>query len=109
MKKAIYLIAIAAAGLLAGCTGIAKFDYATAPGTMVVLQEKGIKLEYDDEVARSVAHGSFSEKYGARNMRRYIQKNIEDKLAEQIISDHTASITLAKLSVDNGEIAVSCI
>ncbi|MBO5766552.1 MAG: hypothetical protein J6S24_09695 [Lentisphaeria bacterium] len=42
MKKAIYLIAIAAAGLLAGCTGIAKFDYATAPGTMVVLQEKGI-------------------------------------------------------------------
>ena len=74
-----------------------------------VLQEKGIKLEYDDSVARAVAHGSFSEKYGARNMRRYIQKNIEDTLAEKIISDHTASITLAKLSADNGEILVSCI
>ena len=74
-----------------------------------VLAEKGIKLEYDDSVANAVAHGSFSEKYGARNMRRYIQKNIEDKLAEQIISDHTASISLAKLATENGEITVSCI
>ncbi len=73
-----------------------------------VLTEKGIKLEYDDEVAKAVAVGSFSEKYGARNMRRYIQKNIEDKLAEKIISDYTGAIGSAKLAVNDGEITVSC-
>jgi ATP-dependent Clp protease ATP-binding subunit ClpA len=73
-----------------------------------VLKEKGITLEYDDSVAKVVAEGSFSEKYGARNMRRYIQKNIEDKLAEQIISDYTCSYSTAKLTVSNGEIAVKC-
>ena len=73
-----------------------------------VLEEKGIKLEYDDEVAKAVAVGSFSEKYGARNMRRYIQKNIEDRLAEKIISDYTGAIKGAKLALIGGEITVSC-
>ena len=74
-----------------------------------VLQERGISLEYGDDVARLVAEGSFSEKYGARNMRRYIQKNIEDKLAEHIIADHTCSISRAKLSVEDGDIRVICL
>ena len=74
-----------------------------------VLSERGITLEYDDEVALCVANGSFSEKYGARNMRRYIQKHIEDKLAEQIISDHSGSLSVAKLSVKDGEISVLCL
>ncbi len=74
-----------------------------------VLSERGINLEYDDEVALFVANGSFSEKYGARNMRRYIQKHIEDKLAEQIISDYSGSFTCAKLSVKDGDLSVLCI
>ena len=74
-----------------------------------VLAEKGIKLEYDAEVAEVVAKGSFSEKYGARNMRRYIQKNIEDKLAEKIISDYSRSYSVAKLTVNDGEIEVLCL
>ncbi|MBQ7829685.1 MAG: AAA family ATPase [Clostridia bacterium] len=74
-----------------------------------VLAEKGMSLKYDDEVAKTVAQGSFSEKYGARNMRRYIQKHIEDKLAEKIISDYTGSYTKVLLTVENGEIIVNCL
>ena len=74
-----------------------------------VLYEKGISLEYSDDVAKTVAQGSFSEKYGARNMRRYIQKNIEDKLAEQLISDYSGSYTKAILTTENGEITVKCL
>ena len=74
-----------------------------------VLSEKGITLEYTDEVARVVADGSFSEKYGARNMRRYIQKNIEDKLAEKLISDYTQSCSRVSLTVTDGDITVNCI
>ena len=74
-----------------------------------VLSEKGITLKYSEDVARCVAEGSFSEKYGARNMRRYIQKNVEDKLAEKLISDYTGSYSIANISVLDGEIAVECI
>ena len=74
-----------------------------------ILVNKGIKLSFTDAVARYVAENSFSEKYGARNMRRYIQKNIEDKLAELLISDYSRSISVAKLNVSGGEIKITCL
>ena len=72
------------------------------------LAEKGISLSYTDEAARLIADRSFSEKYGARNMHRFIQKNVEDKLAEKLIADYTKSYTQALISVSEGEIAVNC-
>ncbi len=72
------------------------------------LEEKNIKFEYTPAAAMHIAEKSFSEKYGARNMRRYIQRNVEDKLAEQIISDYGHSITCAKLFVSGGELQVVC-
>ncbi|MBQ4090728.1 MAG: ATP-dependent Clp protease ATP-binding subunit, partial [Clostridia bacterium] len=72
------------------------------------LIEKGITLVYTDEAARHIARESFSQKYGARNMRRYIQKQIEDKLAELIISDYFLSYTKALVEVKNGELSVTC-
>jgi ATP-dependent Clp protease ATP-binding subunit ClpB len=72
------------------------------------LKEKGILLEYSDEAAMIIAENSFSEKYGARNMRRYIQKHVEDKLAELIISDYSQSYTKACVRAENGELCVSC-
>ncbi len=50
-----------------------------------VLAKKGIVAEFTDECAAYVAEQSYSEKYGARNMRRFIQLNIEDKLAEKLV------------------------
>ncbi len=70
--------------------------------------EKGITLSYTDEAVRHIAESSFSEKYGARNMHRYIQKNVEDKLAELLIADYARSYTHALVSISGGEIAVSC-
>jgi ATP-dependent Clp protease ATP-binding subunit ClpA len=52
------------------------------------LGERGIKLEYSKEAALYVAKESFDTKYGARNMRRYIQKHIEDEIANYIISNY---------------------
>ncbi len=91
-----------------------KQDFAKIAGIMLsqladVLTEKGITLEYDEAVAAAIAEGSFSEKYGARNMRRYIQKHIEDQLAEQLIADHTRSLSRARLSAEAGEIRVVCL
>ncbi|MGM9644136.1 MAG: AAA family ATPase [Eubacteriales bacterium] len=72
------------------------------------LAEKGIALSYTDDAVKVIAENSFSEKYGARNMHRYIQKNVEDKLAELIISDYKRSYSAALVSEKDGEIVVNC-
>ena len=72
------------------------------------LAEKGIRLSWSDEVLSLIARASYSRKFGARNMRRYIQKEIEDRLAEQIISNYSAPFTLARIGVDGEALTVSC-
>ena len=49
------------------------------------LEDKGYRVAYDGKAAEVVAEKSFSERFGARNMRRYIQTDIEDVIAEKII------------------------
>ena len=71
-----------------------------------VLKEKGITLKYTDAASRLIASESFSAKYGARNMRRYIQRNIEDPIAEAIVSDIDGKISLVEVSVKEGRLLV---
>ena len=66
-----------------------------------VMVEKGIVLKYDDEVLSFVAKESFSNKYGARNMRRFIQKNIEDEIANKIIELYLEEITEVSIIYNN--------
>ena len=71
------------------------------------LSKKGIKLSYSDKVLSYIAKESFSEKYGARNMRRFIEKNIEDKLANEIIGNYSSSIKEISIKLSNGNLTVS--
>ena len=73
-----------------------------------VLSEKEITLTYSDEALRLIAEKSFSAKFGARNMRRFIQTEVEDKLAEIIIADYNRAFTGAEIFAENGEIKVTC-
>ncbi len=63
------------------------------------LEEKNISLSYGDELLDFLAEKSFSLKFGARNLRRLIQTEIEDRTAELIISSYNKKITDIKLSV----------
>ena len=72
------------------------------------LNEKNITLSYTDTVLELIAQKSYSRKFGARNMRRYIQKEIEDQLAEQIIADYGRSYSMAKIDSDGEHIRVLC-
>ena len=74
------------------------------------LAEKNIQFKYTEDAANMIAKGSYSYRFGARNMRRYIRSNVEDQLAEKIISDYNGEITMASLFVDdNGKLTVECI
>ena len=73
-----------------------------------VLAERGITLHFSAAVQKHIAEKSYSHKFGARNMRRYIQTNVEDKLAEEIISRYGENITQASLAVKRGELTLLC-
>ena len=52
------------------------------------LKEKGITFTYDDALVAWLTHKSYSLTYGARNLRRTIQKEVEDPLATRLIESY---------------------
>lgn len=70
------------------------------------LSLKNVTLDCAEDVYGILAEKSFSEKYGARNLRRLIQTEIEDKAAELIISGYDSSISAISVYSENGEIRV---
>ena len=72
------------------------------------LAEKSLTLRYTDAAAALIAEKSYSAKYGARNMRRYIQRHVEDAIAEAVIADYTHNLTQILVNVKDGEVRVTC-
>ncbi len=72
------------------------------------LAEKALTLRYTDEAAALIAEKSYSVKFGARNMRRYIQRHVEDAVAEAVIADYTHQLSQILVHTEDGEIKVSC-
>ncbi len=70
---------------------------------------KGVELTYSEDVARFVAQESFSEKFGARNMRRYLETHVEDALAEQLIAGYKSGISKATIIMHDGALEVYCL
>ena len=73
------------------------------------LAEKSLTLKYTDAAAALIAERSFSSKFGARNMRRYIQRNVEDPIAEAVIADYTHTLSHVMVHVKDGELKVTCL
>ena len=72
------------------------------------LQGNGIDLKFDDLLVDFLVKKSYSIKYGARNLRRFIQKEIEDRAASAIISAYQNPITSISLSSDGEQILMEC-
>ena len=72
------------------------------------LAEKQISLTYTDAAAAWIAEKSYSVKYGARNMRRYIQTEVEDALAEKIIASYDRRVTNAHIDADENGLRIVC-
>ncbi len=73
------------------------------------LAENGIRLTWDDKAVDWLVEQSFSIKYGARNLRRTIEKKVEDELASRIISSWEHPLTGANLSADVSGIVIDTI
>ena len=91
--------------------GLTKENFVTIAQIMVrelaeTLKAKKITLTCTDEVYTLLAEKAYSVKYGARNLRRLIQTEIEDRAAELIIAGYDSKITGISVYTDGGEIRV---
>ncbi len=57
------------------------------------MKEKGLTFSYDDALVDYLVKKSYSATYGARNLRRTIQKEVEDSMALAIINSYDRPIT----------------
>ncbi len=73
------------------------------------LKEKAITLTYDDALVELLTHKSYSRTYGARNLRRTIQKELEDPMATRIIGSYESPITQIKATAEDGEVKLYCL
>ena len=68
------------------------------------LREKGITFTWDDSVLDYLVKKSYSAAYGARNLRRQIQKDLEDPIATKIIDSYQTPVTQIKAMGEDGKI-----
>ncbi|MGM9523471.1 MAG: AAA family ATPase [Faecousia sp.] len=70
------------------------------------LDEHGIHLTWDDSILDYLVKKSYSLTYGARNLRRTIQRELEDAIAEKIIDSYERPITQIKLTAEGEEVSI---
>ena len=66
----------------------------------------GITLTWDAAVPEKLAEDSFSVKFGARNLRRLIEKQVEDQAANLILDSCQTAITQLHALVRDGKVVV---
>ncbi|MBZ4212652.1 AAA family ATPase [Mycoplasma sp. U97] len=72
-----------------------------------VLDSKEIKIKYDNKLVEFIAKNSYDKSFGARPIRRYIQKNIESLLAYKIIDGSVVPNVEYEINVFAGKFIIS--
>ncbi len=70
------------------------------------LEDKGLHFTWDEDVENYLVKKSYSATYGARNLRRTIQKELEDVMAAQIIDSYEHPVTQIHASMEDGKLVV---
>ena len=70
------------------------------------LAEKGIDFGWDDALVDYLTHKSYSLTYGARNLRRLIQRELEDAIALRLIQCYDQQVTRLNATAQDGQIVL---
>ncbi|MDO5437145.1 MAG: ATP-dependent Clp protease ATP-binding subunit [bacterium] len=71
------------------------------------LDERELTIEVNDDVKDYLAKEGYNEAYGARPLRRVIQKKIEDVLAEEILTGNYKPKDVLVMSMEDDKIKIS--
>ena len=89
-------------------------NYASIAGLMLgemkaPLAEQGIELRYTDDALRLIAHKAYGHKLGARDIRRIIRSDVEDKIAEVIIENGEGTVAAVAVGADGDGLKIDSI
>ena len=73
------------------------------------LRDKGITFTYEPSLVDYLTEKSYSITYGARNLRRRIQKDLEDPMATRIIESYESPITQIRARAQDGAVVLDCL
>ncbi len=71
-----------------------------------ILSQRGMELAWDESLIDYLVKQAYSVTYGARNLRRTIQKQIEDVVAEKLIDNRGKKLSRIVLSADGESVKV---
>ena len=71
------------------------------------LKDRGLSVTWDEEIRAFLVKKAYSITYGARNLRRTIQRELEDPISEKIIESFDNPIESIHIAVENDTIIVS--
>ncbi len=71
------------------------------------LEDRGVKVALDDEARKWVGEKGFDPVYGARPLKRFLQKQVETRLARALISGDITEGQTATFSVEDGELVMA--
>ena len=74
-----------------------------------VMEERKITFTWDDSVVDYLVEKSYSLAYGARNLRRQIQKDIEDAIAAEIIDKHKGQVRSISVAAADGSVGIAAV
>ncbi len=70
------------------------------------MKEKGLTLTYSSELVKYLVSKSYSATYGARNLRRTIQKEVEDALALEIINSYDNPVSRIAITAEEEKVVI---
>jgi ATP-dependent Clp protease ATP-binding subunit ClpB len=70
------------------------------------LNEQQIEISLSEEANEFIAVNGFDPIYGARPLKRYIQRNLETKLAREIIAGNIHDHSKVNITIENGELKI---
>ena len=74
--------------------------------TREAIAERGLTLTWDDALVDYLVKKSYSATYGARNLRRTIQRDVEDAIAQKIIDCRGENAENIRVSSDGERVTV---
>ncbi len=70
------------------------------------LKDKQLTLSISDEAKQFIVDASYDPNFGARPLKRYIQRNLETLIAQEILADKVRQGDIIKIGVSDGSLAV---
>jgi ATP-dependent Clp protease ATP-binding subunit ClpA len=68
------------------------------------MEERGLRLELTDAGLNSIVSQGFDPAYGARPIRRYIERHVESELGRLIVADKVSPEDVVQVTAQDGRL-----